>query len=237
VTGPRRRFRAGVLAALLVLGPGAAHGAIVLVQSAQGASAGDANTISATFASQPGAGNLLVAVAGNLVASTPSTPAGWSVAIDEAANAPGQVIFYRIAAAIEPTAVTVNGYSTATRLGLHVYEYRGIAYSAPLDQTASNTGNGTALATGTTAATSQAVELVLAAFVIDAAGSLDGWTNGFTERRDFANGGAAPQAAYAGADLVVSDVGGYSSDATAALAGSWRGQIVTFKARRVMFVE
>jgi hypothetical protein len=27
------------------------------------------------------------------------------------------------------------------------------------------------------------------------------------------------------------------ADATAGVAGSWRGQIVTFKARRVMFVE
>jgi hypothetical protein len=226
-----------VLLAVLVFGARAAHASIVLIQSAQGASAGDANTVSATFASQPGAGNLLVAVAGNLVASTPSTPTGWSVAIDESANAPGQVIFYRIAAGAEPSTVTVNGYGTSTRLGLHVYEYRGIAYSTPLDQTASSSGNGTAMSTGTTAMTGQPVELVLAAFVIDVAGSLDGWTNGFTERREFVNGGAAPQAGYAGADLVVSDLGGYSTDATATIAGNWRGQVVTFKARRVMFVE
>jgi hypothetical protein len=207
------------------------------VQSAQGASSGDASSISATFPSAPGSGNLLIAIAGNLAASSPTTPAGWSVAIDETASSPGQVIFYRIAAAAEPATVTVNGYSTATRLGLQVYEYRGIAYSAPLDQTASSAGSGTALSTGTTATTVQPVELLVAAFVSDTAGSIDGWTNGFAERRDFVNGGAAPQGGYAGADLVVSDVAGYSSDATASVAGSWRGQIVTFKARRVMFVE
>jgi hypothetical protein len=232
-----RRVRVGGLWALLLLGTPAAHGAITLIQSAQGASAIDSNSIAATFASQPGAGNLLVAVAGNLAASTPATPTGWSVAIDESANAPGQAIFYRIAAAAEPTTVTVGGYGTATRLGLHVYEYRGIAYGAPLDQTASNTGSGTALSTGTTATTGQPDELVLAAFVIDAAGSVDGWTNGFTERRDFVDGGGAPQAGYAGADLVVADVGSYGTDATAAVAGNWRGQVVTFRARRVMFVE
>ena len=232
-----RRFGSAILLALLILGARAAHGSIVFMQSAQGASTGDANTVSATFTSQPGAGNLLVAVAGNLAASSPTTPAGWSVAIDESANAPGQVIFYRIAGLTEPSTVTVNGYGTATRLGLHVYEYRGIAYGAPLDQTASSTGSGTALSTGTTGTTGQPVELVLAAFVIDAAGSLGGWTNGFTERRDFANAGGAPQAGYAGADLVVSDVGGYGTDATATVAGNWRGQVVTFKARRVMFVE
>jgi hypothetical protein len=231
------RVGRAILLAVLILGARAAHGAIVFMQSAQGASAGDANTISATFSSQPGAGNLLVAVAGNLAASTPTTPTGWSVAIDESANAPGQVIFYRIAALSEPSTVTVNGYGTPTRLGLHVYEYRGIAYSAPLDQTASSSGSGTALSTGTTAAIGQPVELVLAAFVIDAAGSLGGWTNGFTERRDFVNGGAAPQAGYAGAEVVVSDAIGYGTDATATVAGNWRGQVVTFKARRVMFVE
>jgi hypothetical protein len=230
-------LRAGILLALLVLAARPAHGSIVLIQSAQAASAGDVGTISATFASQPGAGNLLVAVAGNLAASTPATPTGWLVAIDESANAPGQVIFYRIAAAAEPSTVTVNGYGTATRLGLHVYEYRGIAYASPLDQTASNSGSGTALSTGTTATTAQPVELVLAAFVIDAGSSLDSWTNGFTEHPDFVNGGAAPQAGYAGADFVASDPGGFGTDATAAVAGSWRGQVVTFKARRVMFVE
>lgn len=232
-----RPWRAGVVLALLVVVAPAAHGAIVLVQSAQAASTGDVNTVSAIFASQPTAGNLLVAVAGNLAASTPTTPTGWSVAIDESGNAPGQAIFYRIAALSEPTTVTVNGYGTPTRLGLHVYEYRGIASTAPLDQTASSSGNGTALSTGTTAAIGQPVELVLAAFVIDAAGSLGGWTNGFTERRDFVNGGAAPQAGYAGAEVVVSDVAGHGTDATATVAGNWRGQVVTFKARRVMFVE
>jgi hypothetical protein len=237
VTRWRRRSGSTLLLALLLLGAHAAHASIVLMQSAQGASAGDASTVSATFASQPGAGNLLVAVAGNLAASSPATPTGWSVAIDESANAPGQVIFYRIAGLAEPSTVTVNGYGTPTRLGLHVYEYRGIAYGTPLDQTASNAGTGTALSTGTTGTTGQPVELVLTAFVIDAAGSLDGWTNGLTERRDFVNGGAPPQAGYAGADIVVSDLGGYGTDATAAVAGNWRGQVVTFRARRVMFVE
>jgi len=232
-----RAGRVLLAAALFVVGDRAAWGAIALVQSAQSASSGDANSIAATFASQPGAGDLLIAIAGNLAASSPATPVGWSVAIDETANAPGQVIFYRIAAASEPATVTVSGYGTATRLGLHVYEYRGMAYSAPLDQTASGAGSGTALSTGTTATTVQPVELLVAAFVIDMAGTIGGWTNGFTEHRDFVNGSAAPQAGYAGADLVVSDVAGYSADATASVTGSWRGQIVTFKARRVMFVE
>jgi hypothetical protein len=237
VTRPRRRLCAAIGLALPLLAAPAAHGAIVLIQSAQAASAIDSNSISATFASTPGAGNLLIAVAGNLAASSPSTPIGWTVAINESANAPGQAIFYRIAGAAEPTTVTVGGYGIATRLGLHVYEYRGIAYGAPLDQTASSSGSGTALSTGTTATTGQPEELVLAAFVIDAAASLGAWTSGFTERRDFVNGGAAPQAGYAGADLLVSDVASYGTDATATVAGNWRGQVVTFRARRVMFVE
>jgi hypothetical protein len=232
-----RAGRVLLAAALLVLGGRAAYASIALVQSAHAASSGDASSIAATFASPPGSGNLLVAIAGNRAASSPATPAGWSVAIDETANAPGQVIFYRIAAAAEPATVTVSGYTTATRLGLQVYEYRGIAYSAPLDRTASSAGSGTALATGTTPTTGQPVELLVAAFVIDTAGTIDGWTNGFTEHWDFVNSGAAPQGGYAGADLVVSDVAGYAADATASVAGGWRGQIVTFKARRVMFVE
>lgn len=224
-------------AALLAVGSRAAHATITLVQSAQAASSGDVSSIAATFATQPVSGDLLIAIAGNLIASSPATPTGWSVAIDETANGPGQVIFYKIAAAAEASTVTVSGYSVATRLGLQIYEYRGIAYGAPLDQVASNSGSGTALSTGTTAVTGQPVELLVAAFVMDTGGSVSGWTGGFSERRDFTNGGGAPQAGYAGADLVVSDVAGYSTDATASVAGSWRGQIVAFKARRIMFVE
>ena len=106
-----RPARALLAVALLVLAGRAAHGAIALVQSAQGASSGDASSIAATFPSAPGSGDLLIAIAGNLAASSPATPTGWSVAIDETANAPGQVIFYRIAAAAEPdaTALATDG--------------------------------------------------------------------------------------------------------------------------------
>jgi hypothetical protein len=220
-----------LVAGHLVAGPSPAAAAVSLVQAQSAASNANATSISTTLPATPTRGNLLVAVAGNASSSTPLTPAGWSVAIDQTANAPGQAIFYKIAGAAESATVTISGYSSATRLGIQVYEYRGAATSAPLDRTASSSGTGTVMSSGTTATTSVANELVVAAFVINTGTTVDGWTNAFDERSDVANGGGS-QSTFAGGDVAVSASGTYATTATAAASAAWRGQIATFRARR-----
>jgi hypothetical protein len=215
-----------------------ADAALAFVQTASAANGGNGSSIAATFAATPTAGNLLIAVAANRGSSTPSTPAGWSVAIDESASSPGQVIFYKIAGASEAATVTIGGYSTATRLGLQLYEYSGVDRRAPLDQTASSSGSSATPSTAATAVTTSANEVLVAGFVLDSSDTFASWTSSFTERNDFQNGGAPSSAAsYAGADRIVSAPGTYSTGATATGSAAWRGQIATFRGfRRVVLV-
>jgi hypothetical protein len=209
--------------------------AVTLVQTATGTAEASAS-VSAVFGATPTQGNLLIAIAGNDDVDTPSTPSGWSVAINEAANNPGQVIFYKVAGASESTTVTVSGYSSNPDLGLHLYEYRGIARTSPLDRTASDAGtSGDPLSSGTTPTTSTRRELLIAAFVIAKDTTFSGWTNSFAERVEFETAGTL---AFGGADRIVSATGAYSTIVTPGQTGPWRGQIVTFKAkRRVMIIQ
>ena len=74
-----------------------------LVQTASIANGGNGTSITATLASTPVAGNLLIAVAGNRTFSgVAAIPSGWNVAIDETGNAPGQLIIYKTAGGSEP---------------------------------------------------------------------------------------------------------------------------------------
>lgn len=224
-----------------------ARAAITFVQTATGVTNGG-TSVSATFGATPTQNNLLIAIAGNrdANASGPTTPGGWSVALSQPNNSPGQIIYYKIAGAAEPSTVTVSGYGTSTRLGLHIYEYNGINVSSPLDQTASASGTGTTVSSGTTAVTAQADELLIAGVVVNNTNNpvttISAWTNSFTQRNNFANGGGpTTRSVYGGAGRIVSATGAYSTSVTATNSEAWRGQIVTFKAstqrRRTFLVE
>lgn len=210
------------------------YATITLVQKAQNI-ANAATSITATFTSTPTQNNLLIAIAANRDANSsgPDTPAGWSVAISEPNNAPGMIIFYKVAGAAESKSIAVSNYGTGTRLGLMAFEYSGIRTLSPLDQTTSNSGNGTTPSSGTTGTTTWADELLIVGVVVNANAINNGfasWTNSFTEERDFANGGnAALISAYGAGDRIVTTTGTYSSGATSNNGGDWRGQIATFK--------
>lgn len=215
-----------------------AYAAISLSQTKFSSNNFNDTSISVIFDNIPAKNNLLIAIAGNRDSSTPSTPSGWFVAIDQSANSPGQVIFYKIAGTSEPTKVTVSGYSTPTRLGLHIYEYSGIDTTSPLDQTSSDNKvatipDGETVSSGSVT-TLQNNELLIAGFVINDGSSntnFSGFSNSFTERNDFRNSGQpASRSTYAGADRIVSAIGTYFTSATASNSGDWRGQIATFKA-------
>lgn len=205
-----------------------AHADPVLIQTINSEEA-PAASISATFATGPVSGHLLVAIAANRDNVTlDSYSSGWSTALDQSANAPGQAILYRVAGASESSTLTVN-YSGSTRLGLQLYEYSGIVQSSPLDATASNTGTGLSLSS-TSITTAQSNELVIAGFVVQDVRTFSSWTNSFVEQNDFANSGSTDRMSFAGADLIAGAAGSYSTAVTASGSGTpaWRGQIAGF---------
>jgi hypothetical protein len=199
-----------------------------LVQKASGVSQNqNATSVSASFSAPPTANHLLVAIVGTDASVTINTPGGWSTAINQS-GAPGQAIFYKVAGGSESNTVTVT-VSSGTQLGLQIYEYSAVATTSPLDQTASSTGSSNSPSSGSVS-TTQATELLIAGVVIQAQTSFSNWTNSFNEESDFQNGGGSPKRSYAGADLIVTATGTYSTTATTTVAGAWRGQIVSFKA-------
>ncbi|MDX1708225.1 MAG: hypothetical protein R3274_06470, partial [Desulfobacterales bacterium] len=228
----------GLFAGIILLVVGVAFSAvqpalaaISYVQTKNGNSNG-ATSVSATFDTAPTENNLLVAIVGNRDSSTaPNTPSGWSVAISQTTNTPGQVIFYKIAGASESSTVTVNNYGTSTNLGIHIYEYSGVATSSPLDQSNSASGNSATASTGSIT-TTQDNELLIAGLVSnDREASFSSWTNSFSEKNDFhiTSGKPGDKSGFGGADRIVSSTGSFSTSATVSGSGAWRGQIVSFK--------
>ena len=222
-----RSVTAALCALTALLFANVAIAAPALVQTNSSANGANATTITATFASTPAAGNLLVAIAGNHDATTvQSIPAGWQTAVQDTGIAPGQLVIYKVAGAAEPTAVTIT-YTTASRLGIHIYEYSGIPL-AVFRQVVETSGSGSSLAAGAVTTTTNN-ELVIAGFTINANTSFTAWSNSFVEENDFANTGpAASRSTYGGADRVAPTPGSYSTTATAAASGAWLGQIVRF---------
>lgn len=149
---------------------------------AQNATATGTTTATATYASTPTQNDLLLAnVFSNSGAGTIVAPSGWIQAADNAGTAGDNYLYYKIAAASEPTGITFSD-SSATGIQLAIYEYTGNAVTNVLDQVAfSGFGaNGLVANTGTTAATTQANELVFASARWAQIQSSPVWSNGFT---------------------------------------------------------
>lgn len=132
-----------------------------------------------TFDAAPTAGNLLIARAG--VSATGRTftiaESGWTQALHNSRA----VIFYKIAGASEPSTVTLDIAGGTTTVRMIVDEQSGADQTTPLGPTAQDTGTGTSLSSGTTAATTVADALALAVWACG--GSHDGGvslTNSFS---------------------------------------------------------
>ncbi len=195
---------------------------IALIQTATGG--GSAASFSATFAATPTVGNMLIAVAGTRINGTMTAPAGWATAINEAANpAPQAAIFYKLAGPSEPTTVTVTTDATGNGNGIHLFEYRCLT---TLDQVSSDHASSKAVASGSVT-TTRPSSLIIAGLVARQGSDLTGWTNGFMEQTDFTQGAGGAVTVFAAADRIASP-GTYSTTATSAQAGLWRGQIVAF---------
>lgn len=200
---------------------------------AQSSSANGSGSVSASLPVNATAGNLLVVVCAALDSSSFSPPSGFATAITSSTD-PSQAIFYKIASGGESSyTCSASGNDS---VAIQLYEYSGIHGYTTVDTTASATGSGTSISTGTVN-TTHANDLLLAA----AAGNgksygipdqNSSWANGFTQRETGVTGSGNPSSriAYGGADQVVATTGNYSATVSMDQSGVWQGQIVAFRA-------
>ena len=212
----------------------AASFGIIQVQKASAGSAGDVASINATYGSAPTQDNLLVLVHHYRDDQTVTLPAGWTQAVVRVIDKSTTTIAYRIAGAAEGTGVTVS-VSRDKHQTLHIFEYSGIDPVSPLDKTASNPCSTptASCSSGTTATTSVADELVIAAIgLAGASGSWDDtWTNAFTEQSTVESTGTSDErSASSIADRIVTTTGTFETTEGWTTNHKAQGAIATFKA-------
>lgn len=203
-----------------------------LVQK-KGAQSGSAvASLAVTLTSAPTAGNTLIACCNS--DATIATPAGFTLAVS-AVSGQGLYIFVRDVQAGDSATVTFTP-SVSDAVAGGVLEYSGLT-ATPLDKTASNTTNSaaTSIATGTTATTAQADELLIVVVGPHAGNGhpwvLSSWTAGYTSQIEEPEGlnGASSAACHIG-DRIVSATGAYTATGTWSPASSDAGAaIATFK--------
>lgn len=192
-------------------------------------------SLDVVLASPATAGNLIV-VAGNSDA-TMTGFSGAAVAASAIFNQ-GAYLWYKVAVGGETT-LTITP-SVARSMALVAAEYSGLTTTSPLDVTASNTGSGTTvgpISTGTTGATAQNVELVLAvggphSYTAAVSPNTPTWTNGFATVGEAASGfatGARNAAVFLGS-LVTSATGTQTTGVSwTESANDWGALIAAFK--------
>jgi len=206
-----------------------------LIQAASNNGSG-VTSLAVTFSSAT-AGNLLIAAYSNSTAQTWGTaPSGWTLLtqVTDAAGNMSSIWYYKIAAGGE-TSVTATWDNSGSTVRGTVVEYEGAFSGAPLDQTAEDESNistvVTSQASGTTGATAQADELLVAFFGADAVSNVQGthsYTNSFVE--DSFDINTTGRAAVIIASLVVASTSTYTTTfSTTDTGDEMYGAIATFK--------
>jgi hypothetical protein len=201
--------------------------AIGLVQKKAGDQAATSNltSISLTYDTAPTEGNLLVALGHNSANRIPTIPPGWSLALETGTGAE-TVVFYKVAAANEPSTVTYSVSGTPVFMGLAIFEYEGLhdVQAEVLDRVVFGTGTNLAsTSTGTTQPTTVADELLLGTVSLNATRTFQNtWTNGFgqqvNERRQTVS------------HRIVSATGQFeTTESWDSAVGAASGALVTFK--------
>lgn len=209
--------------------------AIALVQKKGAQSGASVASLDVTLDAPPTAGNLLVACCNS--DATVATPAGFSLAVS-AISSQGCYVFYRVVQAGDSATVTFAP-SVSDSIAAGVIEYSGLVTVSVLDKTASNTTNASAssLATGTTATTAQASELVIVCVGPHGGNNhpwvLSSWSAGYTSQVEEPNG-LANSAVFSSAchigDQIVGATGAYAATGTWSPASNDAGAaIATFK--------
>lgn len=190
-------------------------------------SSGAVASLSATFVPAPTQNNLLMCLA-NSEATINMTSTGWTLAVSQINNT-GLYQWYKVAGASESATVTITPTSTVS-VEMLVYEYSGAVTASPWDKAASAVG----ASTGTTAATTQADELALAAEGLSnmASAGTASWTNSFTSDGDIMGAGATSSnntSLHAATRTLVA-TGAVSSVPTASIGTVSGALVATYKA-------
>ncbi|MGD0175795.1 MAG: carboxypeptidase-like regulatory domain-containing protein [Candidatus Bathyarchaeia archaeon] len=190
-------------------------------------------TIAVTIGWTPLAGNVLIAVVGTnvyTVTSITQTNVTWTFQKSSTYSNAHVEIWYGVIGASPDTSVTVNLSGTVNGGIANICEFSGMLTSGFLDKTASDAWpTALPIKTGTTATTTQAVELLIGGTQL-AATSIghSGPANGFTMFD-----GAYINTYYSSGFLykIVAATGTYSSGCSSPASGSygWAGCIATFK--------
>lgn len=208
--------------------------ALSYVQSAKTQKA-SSSALSINYAATPASGNLLFAavyVNEHAGAVTITGPSGWTqIPTDSPSDNASNVktaLYYKTAGASEPTHVT-GSLSSAVSWGMVVWEFNSDTGGTwNLDQSAHSTGTSTAPASGTTATTSQANEICVAAIGVGNANpTLSAPTNGFTLQETGGAGSSSSGVVYGGLYKIVSATGTQGTAVTSS-SQPWAGIIATF---------
>lgn len=190
-----------------------------------------ATTRTATYPVTATSGKLLIAVCclGATVAQT-TIPAGWTSLVNRNHNSLTFSIHlvYKVSDGTE-TGATFSHSASASAIRIGAYQYSGIVTSSPADKSASNDDGGagqTSFATGTTAATAQANELIFTAIGWSGGVTNPVWTSATTVATVSSN---SFQGIMTG-ERVVSATGTYSDTATWTTSRFCDALIGTFKA-------
>lgn len=204
------------------------------VQFTSGTSSGAVNSFAVTLPNSSTAGNCLIAaisVDTQTVSSvTDNKGQTWTQAAALSLPTSGHIYMYYVPNSLAGvTTITVTlGVLTTSAMCVVAAEYFGVNSATPLDQTSTNsqTTNVTAVTSGSTATTSQAIELLFGMHYTRQAAS-DAMTPGTGWTSITATGGNGDQM-YA-QDQIVTATGAYASTATAATAHQFFSAIGTFK--------
>lgn len=200
--------------------------AITRVQFAQGTAT--TSPVAVSWPTATTANNLLLLVLtwqGATSAPTLTPPAGWTLAVKHT-NVTGVAIYYKANASSESGSVSVTVSNSPRALDMALLEYSGIATSSPLDKTATNSGGGTVIHSGSTAVTTQASELCIAGLADTAAETMSSPSNSFSI--------VGQQSATSGDQMgtleqIVSSIGAFNTSVLTSTSNPNFGAIATFK--------
>lgn len=197
---------------------------IVLVQGPKVGTWSSGTSFTVVLTSSPTNGNMLVIAIGTwttgtspTVSSITQTGATWSKAKAQSNTNSDAEVWYTTALSGAGTTITINLSGTPAIAGAAASEYSGLDPS-PLDKTTSATGSSVSPASGTTATTTVANELLIAS-ITGTNGAISSPTNGFTLTTSTSNHGYLAK--------IVSSTGAYSTAVTSATC-YWAGCIATF---------
>ncbi len=214
----------------IVIQPVSQAPSISLVQANSGSGTA-VSALSTSFGSPNSAGNLAVVFvrmssSNQTVAVSDTLGNLYTKAVSQTQTADGHQIYIFYASNIRAGANTVTASFSATNNHpfLAVYEYAGLSPTAALDKVSAAQGSGVSVATGVTAVTNSANELVFAGTGLqnDWSGTVTAGSGYGMQQQDTGTSRAATEAA------VVSNTGSFSGTFALSAGTNWSAVVATF---------